>query len=82
MGTLDWEFPSGGEKKRNFQSNTSYKMFNYLRKFRMRFHISLPHCKIHGSNSKQGEGVHFDHDGHKCHVQQHLNKACRFEMRP
>lgn len=39
--------------------------------------LKLPHREIHGSNGKQGEGVHFDHYGHERHVQQHLKKACK-----
>lgn len=35
----------------------------------------LPHSKIHGADGEQREGMHFDHDGHEGHIQQHLNET-------
>ena len=36
----------------------------------------LPHGQIHWSDSKQGERVNFDHDGHKCYIQDDTNQSC------
>lgn len=43
--------------------------------------MSLPHRQIHGSDGEQWEGVHFDHDNHKCHVQHNFHSTCRVKKR-
>lgn len=39
--------------------------------------LELPHGQVHGPNGKERKCVHLDHDGHKGHVQQDLDKACK-----
>lgn len=40
-----------------------------------------PHREIHGPNGKQRKCVHFNHDGHKCHIQNHLDKSCKTDIK-